>query len=77
MSLSASIQIPMVNSDEFVEIFPDELPITGGEMDYNDLIDVLRSELAPLKVWRSCAVRIHRDTLKFLKVTCYADPLLC
>lgn len=48
----ASINIP-TQVDNIV-IFPDELPV--GELDYNDLIDVLRSVLAPLDVWRKCAV---------------------
>jgi hypothetical protein len=50
------ILIPIMNSSENVVIFPDELPV--GDMDYNDLVDVLRSELAPLHVWRACAVSI-------------------
>ena len=54
MSTSDCIRIPILNSSSFVEIFPDELPV--GELDYNDLIDVLRAELAPLKIWRACAV---------------------
>ena len=37
-------------------IFPDEVPT-----DHNDLIDVLRSVLAPLKAWRQCAVEYHRQ----------------
>lgn len=47
------IQIPIMNAPgEFIKFFPDELPA-----DPFDVIDVLRSELAPLKVWRTCAVR--------------------
>ena len=52
---STAIRIPIQNSEsDYVEIFPDELP--SGDLDYNDLIDVLRAEFAPLKIWRSCAV---------------------
>lgn len=50
------IQIPLVNEpgNLCVSIFPDELPL-----DHNDLIDVLRSELAPLATWRMSAVSCH------------------
>lgn len=48
------IQIPIMNAPgEYIKFFPDELPA-----DPYDVIDVLRSELAPLKVWRNCAVCI-------------------
>ena len=47
-----SIRIPVANSNEFVEIFVDELPI-----DVNDVLDVLKAELAPLKIWRAVAVK--------------------
>lgn len=46
-----SIKIPIENSNEFVEIFPDELPT-----DVNDVLEVLRAEFAPLKIWRAVAV---------------------
>lgn len=52
-----SIKIPIANSQEYVEIFPDELP-----EDVNDVLDVLKAELAPLKIWRAVAV----NTLLFL-----------
>lgn len=52
-----TIRIPIESTS--VVIFADELPI--GEIDYNDIIDVLRSVLAPLKLWRSCAVEYHRQ----------------
>lgn len=45
------IKIPLLNEPLAIAFFPDELP-----EDHNDLIDVLRSELAPLKSWRTCAV---------------------
>ncbi len=48
---ACAIRIPMISGHETIEFFPDELPA-----DHNDLIDVLRSELAPFKVWRACAV---------------------
>ena len=46
-------------------VFPDELPtgefdaVLNREIDYQDLIDVLVAETAPLRVWRSCAVSTH------------------
>jgi hypothetical protein len=55
---NCSIRIPMISGSDQVEFYPDELPV-----DFNDLIDVLRSELAPFKVWRACAVSIF--TFKF------------
>lgn len=52
MALSVPrIKIPMINGTDSAEFFPDELP-----GDANDVIDVLRSELAPFRVWRACAV---------------------
>ena len=52
-----TIRIPL--EPDSVVIFADELPV--GDLDYNDIIDVLRSVLAPLKLWRSCAVEYHRQ----------------
>lgn len=52
-----TIRIPL--EPHSVVIFPDELPV--GDLDYNDIIDILRSVLAPLKLWRSCAVEYHRQ----------------
>ncbi|GLD91645.1 hypothetical protein PINS_up000178 [Pythium insidiosum] len=43
--------IPVKNSDQAVEVFSDELPD-----DVNDIIDILRAELAPLDVWLQFAV---------------------
>ena len=57
MSSIHSLLIPSLDQKDTVEIYPDELP-TGGD---SDLIDVLRSELAPLDVWRKCAVEYHRQ----------------
>lgn len=48
-----SIVIPLLSNDEKIEFFPDELSITG-----EDMVDMLRGELAPLNVWRACAVCI-------------------
>ena len=51
-SICKMIQIPIMNAPgEYIKFFPDELPA-----DPYDVIDVLRSELAPLKIWRACAV---------------------
>jgi hypothetical protein len=52
-TLVPSVRIPTA-SDEIVEIFSDEFPVGSG--DYNDLLDLLRGELAPLNIWRHCAV---------------------
>ena len=49
------LRIPVLNDDNDITIFADEL----GDLDYNDLIDLLRAELAPLDGWRKCAVRQH------------------
>lgn len=50
----------MISGQGTVEFYPDELPA-----DHNDLIDVLRAELAPFKVWRSCAVSWQTLRLKY------------
>jgi hypothetical protein len=52
------------NPSTCVELFPDELPLST-DLDHNDLVDCLRSELAPLHVWRSCAVEYHRQGCHF------------
>lgn len=52
MTTPKCIDIPLAKDLGSVAFFVDELP---SECD--DLIDVLRSELAPFKVWRQCAVR--------------------
>mmetsp|Transcript_24965 Transcript_24965/g.36827 ORF Transcript_24965/g.36827 Transcript_24965/m.36827 type:complete len:1271 (-) Transcript_24965:188-4000(-) len=56
MTSSKSLRIPIANSSECVEIFPDELP-----HDIDDILDVLRAEFAPLKIWRSVAVEYYRQ----------------
>lgn len=51
-SANPSIRFPLFHQPEIsIEFFPDELPD-----DHYDLIDGLRLELAPLKVWKQCAV---------------------
>ena len=40
-----------IGSSEGVEVFIDELP-----SDVNDLIDVLKAEMAPLEIWLQFAV---------------------
>lgn len=47
-----SLLIPVKNSDQAVEVFADEIP-----EDVNDIIDILRAEVAPLDVWLQFAVR--------------------
>lgn len=61
------IRIPLISvggSEEHIDIYPDELP-----EDHNDLIDILKSELAPFHVWRACAVRI--SLLQLCILLCY------
>jgi hypothetical protein len=55
MDFQRSLRIPIAGSDgsDFVEVFPDELP-----SDVNDLLDVLKAEVAPLKIWKEAAVRL-------------------
>ncbi len=48
---SSTLRIPIMNDKDII-IFSDEL----GNIDYNDVIDALRAEFAPLEVWRKCAV---------------------
>ena len=60
--MDRTIRIPLgdnASATECVCIFPDELP--AGDLDYNDIIDLLRSVLAPLKLWRTCAVEYYRQ----------------
>lgn len=51
-----SLRIPISSSSDFVEIFPDEIP-----SDVNSLLDVLRAEYAPLKIWRAAALEYYRQ----------------
>jgi hypothetical protein len=46
-----------------VEIFPDELPEDAGE-----LMDVLISEYAPLRIWKSVAVRVNVDVYAYIEL---------
>ena len=52
-----SIKIPISKTNETVVIFVDELEDLG----VSDLLDILRGELAPLNVWKDCAVEYHRQ----------------
>ncbi|DBA03263.1 TPA: hypothetical protein N0F65_011622, partial [Lagenidium giganteum] len=51
-----SLLIPVKNSDQEVEVFTDELP-----EDVNDIIDILRAEVAPLRVWLQFAVEYYNQ----------------
>jgi len=64
-ALRSSIFIPMINTtkNEGVTIFFDELPVSA-QQNAEDLVDLLKSELAPLDVWRRCAVEYHRRGFK-------------
>ena len=47
---SKCLYIPVRNSDEMVEVSVDDLP------DEEDIIDILKAELAPLDIWLNFAV---------------------
>ncbi|KAF0682722.1 Aste57867_25173 [Aphanomyces stellatus] len=49
-----SLLIPVQKSDEWVEMFTDELP-----EDSNDIMDILRAEIAPLEVWLNVAIEYY------------------
>ncbi|KAF1335705.1 Rna polymerase-associated protein ctr9, partial [Globisporangium splendens] len=51
-----SLLIPVKNSDQAVEVFADEIPD-----DVNDIIDILRAEVAPLDVWLQFAVEYYNQ----------------
>lgn len=46
------IRIPVRGANQTVEVYTDELP-----GDYNDVVDVLKAEIAPLDIWLRFAVR--------------------
>ena len=59
MATMNALRIPTLSTTQgkdSVVVFPDEVPI-GANQDLN-IIDVLRGELAPLSVWRECAVSV-------------------
>lgn len=56
-----SLLIPVKNSDQAVEVFADEIP-----EDVNDIIDILRAEVAPLDVWLQFAVRFGSHVSEML-----------
>eukprot|EP01041_Mallomonas_annulata_P003009 gene3009-5892_t len=57
MEIRQSIKIPFgEEKSNYVEVFPDEIP-----SDVNDLIDVLRAEFAPIKIWKDTADSILRQ----------------
>ena len=59
MATMNALRIPILSTtqgQESVVVFPDEVP-TGASQDLN-IIDVLRGELAPLSIWRECAVSV-------------------
>lgn len=49
----SKLSVACLKQGESVEIFPDELL----SLEFEDVIDLLRAELAPLKTWRKVAVR--------------------
>lgn len=56
-----SLLIPVKNSDQAVEVFADEIP-----EDVNDIIDILRAEVAPLDVWLQFAVRLQSHAYAYV-----------
>lgn len=46
------IRIPVRGAQQTVEVYTDDLP-----GDYNDVVDVLKAEIAPLDIWLRFAVR--------------------
>ena len=50
-----SIIVPLLGGNTRIVIFPDELE------DFTAIIEVLQRELAPLSVWKECAVEFHRQ----------------
>ncbi len=64
------IDIPLDSGSGGVRFFPDELPV-----DHIDLIDVLRSEIPPLKIWKRCAVG-ENCCPQFSKLTVLSDRIL-
>lgn len=65
MEFQKSLCIPIAGSEgsDFVEVFPDELPT-----DVNDLLDVLKAEVAPLKIWKEAAVRAIIVSLRLFEI---------
>lgn len=49
----SKISVPLANSAGTIDFFADELP-----RDHNEILFALQSELAPLKIWRACAVSV-------------------
>ena len=55
------IRIPVRGARQTVEVYTDDLPA-----DFNDVVDVLKAEIAPLDIWLRFAVSSH-DTSQFQK----------
>ncbi|CAM9716511.1 unnamed protein product [Chrysoparadoxa australica] len=53
------ISIPVRGSDQTVQVYTDELP-----PDINDVVDVLKAEVAPLDTWLAFAVAYYRQDQK-------------
>lgn len=47
------IRIPVRGAQQTVEVYTEELP-----GDYNDVVDVLKAEIAPLDIWLRFAVSV-------------------
>lgn len=51
MNNNSALHIPLGKIDGSIHFFADEIPV-----ECEDIIDALRSELAPFRVWKNCAV---------------------
>ena len=51
-----SIMVQISGTNQYVQVFIDELPD-----DVQDVLDLLRAELAPLEVWHAFAVEYYRQ----------------
>lgn len=49
------IRIPVRHAKQTVEVYTDDLP-----GDYNDVVDVLKAEIAPLDIWLRFAVSLEQ-----------------
>lgn len=61
------IRIPVRGAQQTVEVYTEELP-----SDYNDVVDVLKAEIAPLDIWLRFAVSASN-----LNSCCYTNEHYC
>jgi hypothetical protein len=59
MAVNAGLEgiiVPIGNSEEYVQITPDELPDSVDDYAAGEIVEVLQAELAPLRTWIALAV---------------------